>query len=83
MPRIPAFPLTALLLFLLVLLVLAAPRAHAVVHPLALYYEHLGKAQRPDASAELHCLALNVYHEARGEPLPGQLAVGIEHGRDL
>lgn len=60
---------------LLLLLILAAPRAHAVVHPLALYYEHLGKQQRPDASAELHCLALNVYHEARGEDLEGRLAV--------
>ena len=24
---------------------------------------------------ELHCLSLNVYHEARGEPIQGQLAV--------
>ena len=26
---------------------------------------------------EKYCLALAIYHEARGEPLPGQLAVGI------
>ena len=60
---------------LLLLLALAAPRVEAVVHPLALYYDHLGKDQRPDASAELHCLALNIYHEARGENLAGRFAV--------
>ena len=64
-----------LLLALLLLLALAAPRVEAVVHPLALYYDHLGKDQRPDASAELHCLALNIYHEARGENLAGRFAV--------
>ncbi len=26
---------------------------------------------------EKYCLALAIYHEARGEPLPGQLAVGV------
>lgn len=26
---------------------------------------------------ELHCLAMNVYHEARGEPIEGQLAVAL------
>ncbi len=31
------------------------------------------EAQRRDA--EIHCLALNVYHEARGEPKAGQYAV--------
>jgi spore germination cell wall hydrolase CwlJ-like protein len=60
---------------LLLLLLVAAPRAHAVVHPLALYYDQLGKDQRPNAIAELHCLALNVYHEARGEDDAGRLAV--------
>ena len=64
-----------LFLVLLLLLVIAAPRAHALVHPLALYYEHLGKEQRPDASADLYCLALNVYHEARGEDGDGRMAV--------
>lgn len=28
-----------------------------------------------ERNAELHCLATNVYHEARGEPLAGQYAV--------
>lgn len=28
-------------------------------------------------SAAAMCLALNIYHEARGEPLAGQLAVGL------
>ncbi len=68
-------PAALFLLLLLALLALAAPRVEAVVHPLALYYDHLGKNQRPDASAELHCLALNVYHEARGENEAGRFAV--------
>lgn len=29
-----------------------------------------------DVNRELHCLALNIYHEARGEPVTGQRAVG-------
>ena len=29
----------------------------------------------PKSAESLHCLALNVYHEARSEPLEGQLAV--------
>lgn len=28
-------------------------------------------------SAAVMCLAMNIYHEARGEPLAGQLAVGF------
>jgi N-acetylmuramoyl-L-alanine amidase len=28
-------------------------------------------------SAAVMCLALNIYHEARGEPLAGQIAVGF------
>ena len=31
---------------------------------------------RLDLSASLDCLALNIYHEARGEPLEGKIAVG-------
>lgn len=27
------------------------------------------------AKADIHCLAKNIYHEARGEPLEGQIAV--------
>ena len=30
-----------------------------------------------DTKRELRCLALNVYHEARGEPVEGQLAVAL------
>jgi hypothetical protein len=33
-------------------------------------------ASRPDLSASLNCLALNIYHEARGEPVEGKIAVG-------
>ena len=29
-----------------------------------------------DWRSEIECLALNIYHEARGEPMRGQLAVG-------
>jgi spore germination cell wall hydrolase CwlJ-like protein len=35
-------------------------------------------SQRPittDLDKDLHCLALNIYHEARSEPLSGQIAV--------
>jgi spore germination cell wall hydrolase CwlJ-like protein len=56
---------------LLASLLLAAPTTRAVVHPLALYYDHLGKNRSPDHTAELHCLAL----EARGEDDAGRLAV--------
>lgn len=31
---------------------------------------------RADVTEELHCLALNIYFEARSEPLAGKLAVG-------
>ncbi|MCH8036690.1 MAG: cell wall hydrolase, partial [Proteobacteria bacterium] len=33
-------------------------------------------APRLDLSASLDCLALNIYHEARGEPREGKIAVG-------
>ncbi len=36
----------------------------------------LWPATRLDLSASLNCLALNIYHEARGEPLEGKIAVG-------
>lgn len=32
--------------------------------------------QQAASRPELHCLALNIYHEARGEPRAGQFAVG-------
>ena len=34
-----------------------------------------GPVPRVDLSQSLDCLALNIYHEARGEPLDGQVAV--------
>ncbi len=34
-----------------------------------------GSAPRIDLSQSLDCLALNIYHEARGEPLDGRVAV--------
>ncbi len=34
-----------------------------------------GPVPRIDLSLSLDCLALNIYHEARGEPLDGQVAV--------
>ncbi len=34
-----------------------------------------GPVPRIDLSQSLDCLALNIYHEARGEPLDGQVAV--------
>ncbi len=36
----------------------------------------LWPAPRLDLSASLDCLALNIYHERRGEPLEGKIAVG-------
>ena len=37
----------------------------------------VGRQAGADAEgSELHCLALNIYFEARGEPLAGKLAVG-------
>ena len=35
----------------------------------------LWPAPRLDLSASLDCLALNIYHEARGEPLEGKIAI--------
>ena len=36
-----------------------------------------GPAQaKIDVTEEIHCLALNIYHEARSEPVAGQRAVG-------
>lgn len=45
--------------------------------PVARALTNLPPAQMKfDVNRELHCLALNIYHEARGEPLTGQRAVG-------
>ena len=49
--------------------------AIAYVHPIALGLESRADDRRLDATAEIHCLALNVYHEARSEPDQGKFAV--------
>ena len=49
--------------------------AVAYVNPVALGFDAQFDAHRRDATAELHCLALNVYHEARSEPDQGKFAV--------
>ncbi len=49
--------------------------ATANVSQVALYFDRLGAPHKIDAVNELHCLALNVYHEARGEAFSGKLAV--------
>lgn len=60
----------------LVLATLIAPTtATAYVHPIALGLESGAADRRLDATAEIHCLALNVYHEARSEPDQGKFAV--------
>ena len=56
--------------------VLLAPmEASGDVNPVALGHRFQSDAHRLDATAELHCLALNVYHEARSEPDEGKFAV--------
>ena len=52
-------------------------QARVVVDPTALQYDTLPAAvvAEPSETTEIHCLALNVCHEARGEPLEGMLAV--------
>ena len=58
-------------------LVLATGSAHATVDPIALWYEQVrdGEGTEMSQRAEVHCLALNIYHEARGETFEGMLAV--------
>ena len=63
--RAPAHPRVALGFGLMVCLAAAAL--------VALWPE---PAVRFDLSRNLDCLALNIYHEARGEPLEGKIAVG-------
>jgi spore germination cell wall hydrolase CwlJ-like protein len=61
---------------LLALVALFAPAmAFAYVHPMALGLDDRSDSRRLDATAEIHCLALNVYHEARSEPDEGKFAV--------
>ena len=49
----------------------------AVVGSLArfAYTQHVEMRSEVERRAEVRCLAENVYHEGRGEPLPGQYAV--------
>lgn len=35
------------------------------------------QVKKPTRSKEIECLALNIYHEARDQPLEGQIAVGL------
>jgi len=51
--------------------------ALASVHPAAYRTEFQAAAGDGDRAAQLHCLALNVYHEARNEPPAGQFAVAM------
>jgi spore germination cell wall hydrolase CwlJ-like protein len=66
---------TAGIALLLVLGAAMSQSAIAFVHPVALGLESQSDAY-PDETAQLHCLALNIYHEARGESVAGKLAVG-------
>jgi spore germination cell wall hydrolase CwlJ-like protein len=45
------------------------------VHPTALGHDVNSGSHPLDATAELHCLALNIYHEARSETDEGKFAV--------
>ena len=54
---------------------LVSTAALAFVHPIALAYDTYLGSPRLDATVELHCLALNVYHEARSESDEGKFAV--------
>jgi len=61
---------------LLALVVTLSPAvATAFVHPIALGIDDRSDSRRLDATAELHCLALNIYHEARSESDEGKFAV--------
>ena len=53
----------------------ASGAAAAFVHPTALAYDSRQAPRTLDPTAELHCLALNVYHEARSESEQGKFAV--------
>jgi N-acetylmuramoyl-L-alanine amidase len=54
---------------------LLSSAAFAFVHPDALGPVARSVSQSLDATAQLHCLALNVYHEARSESDEGKFAV--------
>jgi spore germination cell wall hydrolase CwlJ-like protein len=54
---------------------LLSSAAFAFVHPDALGPVSRSGSRQLNATAQLHCLALNVYHEARSEPDQGKFAV--------
>ena len=58
-------------------LAVASTGASARVDSTALLFEHVADPASVELSrrTEIHCLALNIYHEARGESLEGRLAV--------
>ena len=58
-----------------VLLSLCSTSALSMVNAASLRSEHLRDVADGNEAAQLHCLALNVYHEARGEPIEGKFAV--------
>jgi len=62
---------------LLTLMAACADLYADAVHPAAVLTEYDQAAGDGDAAAQLHCLALNVYHEARGEPVEGKFAVAV------
>ena len=57
------------------LLSMFSTSALSLVHEAALHSEFERHVADGNELAQLHCLALNVYHEARGEPLEGKFAV--------
>jgi hypothetical protein len=61
----------------LTLMAVCADLHAAAVHPGAFRAEFDQLAADGDDAAQLHCLALNVYHEARGEPEAGKFAVAV------
>ena len=65
-----------ILVILGILAAVAPTTVLAYVHPMALAFDARSESQSMDAIVELHCLALNIYHEARSESLEGKLAVG-------
>lgn len=69
-------PLFSASIALLTLVATLSPAvATAFVHPIALGIDDRSDSRRLDATAEIHCLALNIYHEARSEPDQGKFAV--------
>ena len=55
-----------------------APTSESPAEPVAVEEQKPAASAAPEAelSREMHCLAGAIYFEAKGEPLPGQLAVG-------